>query len=164
MSAEVEVAALPVLRGRRDASQNSTSNTAMGHGPIDPWQRLDAAPRGVLFTPRTRQQQEGAALGGSLLVAVPHSLLQQLGVLPSSVPQPGCALQDRLCGCDRRERRSGDMATCPHSSQWPLCATFNCFCAVGGEPGCPGFAAPAPARASSLLSAPAAGPPTPGSG
>lgn len=70
--------------------------------------------------------------------------------------QDGCISRDWLRWYDRRERRSSDMATCPHSSQWPLCATFNCFCAVGGELGCPGFAAPAGASSSLLLLAPTA--------
>lgn len=75
---------------------------------------------------------------------------QELSGTPQHL-RPGCVPRDRLRWCDRRERCSSDMATCPYSSQWPLCATFNCFCAVGGEPGCPGFAAPAGASSSSLL-------------
>lgn len=78
---------------------------------------------------------------------------------PQHLPA-GCVPGDRLCWCDRRERRRSDMATCPHSSQWPLCATFNCFCAVGGEPGCPGSAAPAGASSSLLLLAPTESPGT----
>lgn len=42
-------------------------------------------------------------------------------------PCAGCIPRDRLGWCDRRERSGGDTATCPHSSLWPLCATFNCF-------------------------------------
>lgn len=122
--------------------------------------RLETAPRGGLFIPG----DTAAALGKSLLPGGSLVLRKRLGHgraparpwgLPqprsSSIPRPCRVPRDRLRWCDRRERRGSDVATCPHSLQWPLCATFNCFCAVGGEPGCPGFVAPARASSSSLL-------------
>lgn len=83
-----------------------------------------------------------------LLTAAPPD--QHLSGTPRHL-QAACFPRDWLCWRDRREHRGGDMATCPHSSQWPLRATFNCFCAVGGELGCPGFPAPVGASSSSLL-------------
>lgn len=105
---------------------------ALSAGSSEPW-------------PRERMVGEEDFFVQGLLFPAPHRFPDPgpAGAAAPRHPCAGCVPRDRLGWCDRRERRGGDTATCPHSSLWPLCATFNCFCAVGGESGSPGSAAPA---------------------
>lgn len=113
----------------------------------------------VLRAGGTQAVAEGEDGGGGIsacawVIQAPlHPLLMaaQASVLLDQHLRAGCITQDWLRWCDMHEHCGSDMATCPYSSQWPLCATFNCFCAVSGEPSCPGFTAPAGTSSSSLL-------------